>query len=354
MFWGDIILHHRTDLRAAAGQVALNWGYEASHPLKRRRRYSQSANALLCLSRHLTWMSLIGRHDKALVNLRGGKAGLKDGARGYLNTDWGDGGHPQPLAVSYFPYLYGAGVSWCLSSFKEDAVVPVTKSGCFCGSDTAHRFKPHGLGFAHRKLNYFAMNVTPLGTDHRRSATTAAGIGVPGRAERYYARIPAKNLHSALEEIERQRTVLYRVRRNPRQVRCWRQSWTWQREWQRSPLISCFGSKLSRRVRLGKQRGWPQKASKHCAISSTTLKRTGHGAIKGQPQNVRTSFSGAWTIIGAANSISRRRSRDNSESKPTPLNRPSRGCVKRRSGPIRRSDDAAGRSAKCTYFLTSL
>ena len=41
------------------------------------------------------------------------EAGRKHGAMGYLNTDWGDGGHPQPLAVSYLPYLLGAALSWC-------------------------------------------------------------------------------------------------------------------------------------------------------------------------------------------------------------------------------------------------
>ena len=36
------------------------------------------------------------------------KRAASTGRMGYLNTDWGDGGHPQPLAVSYLPYLLGA------------------------------------------------------------------------------------------------------------------------------------------------------------------------------------------------------------------------------------------------------
>ena len=60
-----------------------------------------------------TWQTLIGRHDNALANLRAAaKAGRKHGAIGYLITDWGDGGHPQPLAVSYLPLLAGASLAW--------------------------------------------------------------------------------------------------------------------------------------------------------------------------------------------------------------------------------------------------
>ncbi len=38
--------------------------------------------------------------------------GLKHGAIGVLNTDWGDRGHWQPLPVSYLGFAYGAALSW--------------------------------------------------------------------------------------------------------------------------------------------------------------------------------------------------------------------------------------------------
>jgi len=157
-------------------------------------------------------MSLIGRHDNGFANLRvAADSGRKHGAMGYLNTDWGDGGHPQPLAVSYLPYLLGAVLSWCARSADEELLVPVLSRDIF--HDPTHRLAQAALalGLAHRKLNYSAFNVTPLG------AVIAAPV--PRTRElacrdglKYYARIPAKNIRAAEDEVEEQRAVLHRSR----------------------------------------------------------------------------------------------------------------------------------------------
>ena len=47
------------------------------------------------------------------------EAGIDAGAGGYLVTDWGDGGHHQPLWVSYPPLAYGGAVSWCLATNRD-------------------------------------------------------------------------------------------------------------------------------------------------------------------------------------------------------------------------------------------
>jgi hypothetical protein len=44
--------------------------------------------------------------------------GLKYGAIGYLNTDWGDNGHWQYQPTAYLGYAYGAAVSW---AYKANA-----------------------------------------------------------------------------------------------------------------------------------------------------------------------------------------------------------------------------------------
>jgi hypothetical protein len=46
-------------------------------------------------------------------------AGLKHGAAGYLNTDWGDYGHLQYLPSSFAGLAAGACMSWCLESNRE-------------------------------------------------------------------------------------------------------------------------------------------------------------------------------------------------------------------------------------------
>ncbi|HWI58058.1 MAG TPA: glycoside hydrolase family 20 zincin-like fold domain-containing protein [Bacillota bacterium] len=214
MFWGDIILNHPQLLPELPKDIiALNWGYEANHPFERETSlFAESRLPFYVCPGTSTWMSLIGRHDNAFTNLRlAAEAGRKQGAQGYLNTDWGDGGHPQPLAVSYLPYLLGAAVSWCGESFDEKLLVPVLSRDVF-GDPTQRTAKAAlALGFAHRKFNYFAPNVTPYGTvvtappPKWRELVCRDGL-------KYYARIPDKNIRAALEEVEKHRAVLYRSR----------------------------------------------------------------------------------------------------------------------------------------------
>ena len=211
MFWGDIVLHHPELIKELPKDViALNWGYEASHPFEREAGlFAKSKIPFYVCPGTSTWMSLIGRHDNGFANLRlAADAGRKHGALGFLNTDWGDGGHPQPLAVSYLPYLVGAAVSWCAQSFDEKLLVPVLSRDVFQDPTQRMARAALALGLAHRKFKYFAMNVTPFG------AVLAAPL--PKTRElmcrdglKYYARIPEKNIRAALDEVEKQRAVLH-------------------------------------------------------------------------------------------------------------------------------------------------
>src|SRR5439155_19110005 len=136
----------------------------------------------------------------AFANLRlAAQAGRRHGAIGYLNTDWGDGGHPQPLAVSYLPYLMGAALSWCGDSFDESLLVPVLSRYIFDDPTQRLAHAALALGYAHRKFNYYAPNVTPFGTviaappPRLRELFCRDGL-------KYYARIPEKNVRAALDE----------------------------------------------------------------------------------------------------------------------------------------------------------
>ncbi|MBC8095848.1 MAG: family 20 glycosylhydrolase, partial [Akkermansiaceae bacterium] len=134
MFWGDIVLNHPALLQELPRNlIALNWGYEANHPFDREAsQFAKAGIPFYVCPGTSTWMTLIGRHDNALPNLRAAaEAGRRHGAIGYLITDWGDGGHPQPLAVSYLPYLAGAALSWCASTFDEKKLVPVLSRDVF-------------------------------------------------------------------------------------------------------------------------------------------------------------------------------------------------------------------------------
>ncbi len=210
MFWGDIILKHPQlipDLPKDA--VALNWGYEINHPFeKETATFARLPIPFYVCPGTATWMTLIGRHDTAFENLRlAARAGRKHGALGFLNTDWGDGGHPQPLAVSWPLYVIGAAQSWCGNTSDEKLLVPVLSRDVYNDPTQRTARAAIALGFAHRKLGYLESNVTPLGTviaapqPETRELFCRSGL-------KYYARIKPKNLRAALAEVEKQYAVL--------------------------------------------------------------------------------------------------------------------------------------------------
>jgi len=214
MFWGDIILKHPSLIRELPKNIiALNWGYEANHPLeKEAAQFARAKIPFYVCPGTSTWQTLIGRHDNALANLRAAaKTGKKFGALGFLNTDWGDGGHPQPLAVSWPLFAAGAALAWNANALDKKVLTKVLSRDVFedpTGRVAAAGFK---LGFAHQKLGVTAANETPLGTV----------IAAPRPAEqelfcrnglKWFAKIPAQKILAALKEIQKQRTALLRVR----------------------------------------------------------------------------------------------------------------------------------------------
>jgi len=234
MFWGDIILKYpelipelaklgrdalprvRADRQVSPAKndgnlIALNWGYEADHPFeKEAARFAKAKIPFYVCPGTSTWQTLIGRHDNALANLRAAaRAGKKFGAIGYLITDWGDGGHPQPLAVSWPMFLAGAALAWNATRFDERKLVPVLSRDVFGEANIGNAaFK---LGFAHQKLGVRAPNETPLGTviaappPHQRELFCRNGL-------KWFAKIPEKNIRAALKEIEKQRAILHRAK----------------------------------------------------------------------------------------------------------------------------------------------
>ena len=239
MFWGDIILKYpqllpelaalgtpasgtasSSRLPKHAGSetgvpnlIALTWGYEADHPFeKEAAQFAKAKIPFYVCPGTSTWQTLIGKHDNALANLRAAaKAGKKYGALGFLNTDWGDGGHPQPLAVSWPMFAAGAALAWNSKALDERSLLAVLSRDVFddpTGKIAAAGFK---LGFVHQKLGVQPLNETPLGTV----------IAAPKPADRelfcrnglkWFTKIPAKKILAALKEIQKQRAVFQPAR----------------------------------------------------------------------------------------------------------------------------------------------
>ncbi len=232
MFWGDIILKYpklipellsfgvppsggvcnkssEPPKGGTPNLIALNWGYEANHPFEKEAAlFAKAKIPFYVCPGTSTWQTLIGRHDNALANLRAAaQAGRRHGAIGYLITDWGDGGHPQPLAVSYLPYLAGASLSWCAKTFDEAKLIPVLSRDVFKDPTGNAAKAAFALGRAHRKLKFAVPNETPLGT--------AITVPPPEQHElfcrnglKHHAWISGQNIRATLKEIEKQRALL--------------------------------------------------------------------------------------------------------------------------------------------------
>ena len=125
-FWGDIILHQPELIRELPKDViALQWGYFATHPFERDGKHFADAGIpfYVCPGTS-TWQAFVQRTDNALENLRSAaEGGLKNGAIGYLNTDWGDMGHHQYLPASYLGLAAGAAYSWCYETNRDASII---------------------------------------------------------------------------------------------------------------------------------------------------------------------------------------------------------------------------------------
>ena len=214
MFWGDIILKYPKLIRELPKNViALNWGYEANHPFEKdAAQFAKAKIPFYVCPGTSTWQTIVGKHDNALANLRAAaKAGKKFGALGFLNTDWGDGGHPQPLAVSWPLFAAGAALAWNANAFDEKNLLAALSRDVFEDPSGKAALAGFKLGFAHLKLGMPALNETPLGTV----------ISAPKPEDRelfcrnglkWFAKIPARKITAAFKEIWKQRTVLERTK----------------------------------------------------------------------------------------------------------------------------------------------
>ena len=134
MFWGDIILHEPELIKELPeNDIALNWGYEAAHPFNEQcRQFASSGIPFYVCPGTSSWNSLTGRTSNCVANLaNAAEHGIKYGAAGFLNTDWGDGGHHQYLPVSYPGILAGACFSWSYKASRNADLVKGLNSLCF-------------------------------------------------------------------------------------------------------------------------------------------------------------------------------------------------------------------------------
>jgi len=115
MIWADIVQQHLDLIDDVPDDVILlDWQYG----LDTRDGTSKAIAATGRLEHWVCpgtngWSTLCAQVERARRNIRQmAEIGKATGATGLLNTDWGDGGHPNPLGVSFHGFAFGAEQAW--------------------------------------------------------------------------------------------------------------------------------------------------------------------------------------------------------------------------------------------------
>ena len=115
LFWDDIIINYPELLPELPQDViALEWGYMPNQPSEEhcRQLHELDVRYYVCPGTG-AWNTMLGKTGQMVANIRNAaEYGLKWGAEGLLNTDWGDCGHPQAISTSRPGILYGAAMAW--------------------------------------------------------------------------------------------------------------------------------------------------------------------------------------------------------------------------------------------------
>ena len=201
-FWGDIIVQH-PDLTSELPRdaIALEWGYEAGHPFDEHGEiFASSGVPFYVCPGTSSWRTLAGRTDNAIGNLRSAaENGLKHGAIGYLNTDWGDEGHMQPLPVSYLGFLVGAAESWNHEAAADLDIPAALDTFVFCDDAGVMGKLAFDLGNVYQLLDANSFNSSLFFNTLIADADQLAETGVgPGQG---FSREQCNRALDAIQEI---------------------------------------------------------------------------------------------------------------------------------------------------------
>ena len=121
MCWGDVILNSPELIPDLPDDVTiLHWDYNDRPGEEHAQQFAAAGKPFyVCPSIH-GHGAFFPRQRIARQNIRAhAAAGVKYGARGLLNTDWGDAGHSNLQGLSYYGYAFGAAESWHPGSTKD-------------------------------------------------------------------------------------------------------------------------------------------------------------------------------------------------------------------------------------------
>jgi hexosaminidase len=142
----------------------LEWGYEADHPFEEHgAEFARSGIPFFVCPGTSSWNTIAGRTDNCLGNVRNAtENGLRHGAIGVLNTDWGDNNHTQYLPVSYLGFAAGAAMSWCFAANRDEDFIAALDIHAFRDEARVMGKLGHELGNAHKQAGPAPHNSTVL------------------------------------------------------------------------------------------------------------------------------------------------------------------------------------------------
>lgn len=134
-YWGDIITQYPELVpELPKDAIALDWGYDVGYRYpETTRMFADSGVPYYVCPGTSAWWSILGRSDNCIGNIReAAEYGLKNGAVGLLNTDWGDtAGYRHFLPNSYLGFVCGAMYSWALEANRDVNIVSLLNTFVF-------------------------------------------------------------------------------------------------------------------------------------------------------------------------------------------------------------------------------
>ena len=122
MIWSDVVHAHPERIpQIDRDLVLLDWWYEAEFDFDRVKVFVENEIEFLVCPGTSSWNCLFPRVETSNLNIeRWAAAGRRYGAKGLINTDWGDYGHYNLQGNSWFAYAYGAEQAWSGSADDKD------------------------------------------------------------------------------------------------------------------------------------------------------------------------------------------------------------------------------------------
>lgn len=120
MMWGDIINAHSEYIDELGETIFLSWGYDANVKPDTINKLSKAGKVQYVCPGCNNWTSLIEMIQVSVPNItKMTQYGYEAGAKGVLNTCWGDYGHISPIYACMYSIIYGAARSWNASCEYE-------------------------------------------------------------------------------------------------------------------------------------------------------------------------------------------------------------------------------------------